>query len=136
MINFEDFVSNSGVGVALLNNLGARDVFGFLLQPENTNNCVVFSALGLPVLSGIAKPLEDLFDNNSLFPLSYEQNRKNVGKMVKYIMSFYGYSPREAKSSEKRLRNFSQASYFKTSAIYVKTHEPLLKITVTSSPVD
>lgn len=127
MIYFNDFVRVSAVNKNLLTNLDAIKTFDFLKSAEVIVNEIVFSKQNLPVVSGIAKDLERLSEHTA-FPMSDETNRKVVGKMIKYILNFYGYSPKDVPRSEKRIRNFSEARYFKTSQIYHKTHDAKLKV--------
>lgn len=131
-MNFEDFISSHSVKKELLDNQDAAKVFDFLVSPQMLNNMVVFSVIKLPVLSGIAEMLETKFGKSLDFPLSNDTNRQVVGKMIRYILDFLGYSPiKNASSSEKRLRNFSNAKMFKTSAIYEMSHEPKYQIEIT-----
>ena len=106
-------------------------VFDFLAFPETISKMINFSDLRLPALSGIVSTIEENFSSSKDFPLSNDTNRQVVGKMIRFILDFFGYSPiRNVTSSEKRLRNFSNANLFKTSAIYEKSHEPKLKLEI------
>ncbi|MFP7300526.1 hypothetical protein [Neobacillus niacini] len=128
-LEFVTFVVGSSVSQSLINNSDAAAVFSYLSEPENIKNMIVFSDMQLPVLTGIVKSLEETFQTSKDFSLVVDSNRQTVGKMISFIMDFFGYSPiRHISSSEKRLRNFSGARYFKSSAIYEKTHEPKLQL--------
>ena len=130
MINFIDFVRSNKLGLGIERNSGAKRVFDFLKKEENIIICEVFSDVNLPVLSGIASKLEDLFEDDLEFPLRVDRNRQIVGRMVRHIMGFYGYSPVETNMFDRRLRQFSNARCFKTAKVYNKiTDKPKLKIT-------
>lgn len=124
-MDFSTFVVGSSVSQSLIHNSDAAAVFSYLCDAENIKNMIVFSDMRLPVLSGIAKSLEETFKTSKDFSLDVDSNRQTVGKMISFIMEFFGYSPiRNINTSEKRLRNFTGATYFKSSAIYERTHEP------------
>lgn len=128
--NFNDFVAQTNT--KLSDNPGAKEVFDFLADPLNTYSLILFSELGLPAISGIVSKLEETFGDNSTFPLSKFENRQIVGRMVKYILSFYGYEPVAGGLNEQaRLRHFSKARYFKTAAVYALKTEPKCKIEAT-----
>jgi hypothetical protein len=124
MPDFRTFVLGESVSQSLLENQDAAKVFNFLAKPQTINNMIVFSDLRLPVLSGIVESLENKFENATDFTLKNDHNRQVVGKMIKFILDFYGYFPiKNINSSEKRLRNFSNAKLFKTSAVYQKINK-------------
>lgn len=54
---------------------------------------LLFTNLKLPAISGIARDLENMFSNASLFPLTDYKNRQIVGRMVKFILEHFGYEP-------------------------------------------
>lgn len=127
MFNFTDFTSTD-----LLNNSGASNVFDFLSEPLNIHSLIIFSDLGLPAISGIASTLEDNFSNDPTFPLSDFRNRQTTGRMVKFILGHFGYTPQTGGLDERaRLRNFSNASNFKTASVYSLTEKPKNKIVAT-----
>lgn len=128
-LDFKTFVVGSAVSQSLIHNSDAAAVFSYLSDAENIKILIVFSDMRLPVLTGIAKNLEETFQSSKDFSLDVDTNRQTVGKMVSFIMDFFGYSPiRNISTSEKRLRNFSGARYFKSSAIYEKAHKPKLQL--------
>ena len=117
----------------LINNTDAQNVFSFLSEPSNIHNMICFSEVGLPAISGIVATLESNYANSTNFPLTDFHNKQIVGKMIKYILYFYGYTPK-AKGLDDRakLRNFSNAHYFITSSVYALTTTPQHKIIVIS----
>lgn len=131
MIKFNNFIDQASISSNLLINQDAKKVFNFLKSPKVVHKMIIFTELDFPVITGIAKELENKFANSPAFPLTRNLNRQIVGKIMKYIMSFYGYQPKNATRSEKRLRKFSQAQLFKSSAVYQKDIDPKLKIAVT-----
>lgn len=131
-MNFQECMS--GISKAKLNNIGCQSIFDYLSSPSTVNNMIIFSNVGLPALSGIAEHLESSYANDPDFPLSSHHNRKHVGKMVKYILDFYGYTPVGGGLEDRAyLRNFSNANHFKTCSIYSMTKAPTLKLTITSN---
>ena len=117
--NFENFIATNPVSKTLLHNQDARSAFETLKNPDNVFNMMTFSEVGLPALSGLGKLLETKF-SGSLFDMQDENNRKVIGRMIKFILSEYGYEPIDVPSSAKKLRNFSQTQKFKTCAVYGK----------------
>ena len=140
MIDFKSFVLEQAINHDLLENQDAQSLFNYLSLPKTVANIIVFTDLGLPALSGIASTLEKNFGTSEEFPLSNDTNRQIVGKMIRFILEFYGYSPiSNASSSDKQLRDFSNATLFKSSAIYEKSHAPKLELVLNSkeySPVE
>lgn len=126
-MNFDEFIEKSRVSNDLEYNQHAREIFEFLSLPENAAEMIIFSDIGLPALSGTAFKLEDNFADSENFPLSNNYNRTIVGRMVRYILSFYGYSP-SSNPNDKRLRKFSGAELFKTAAVYEQNTSAKLKI--------
>lgn len=116
----------------LFTNQDAQDVFDYLTKPESIASFEVCTKLNISAISGIVKDLESNFANSKDFPLTEETNRRMVGKMVKFIMEFFGYSV-SAKGLEEsaQLRKFTKAKYFKTAAIYTQDAKPLKSIYVT-----
>ena len=130
-MTFQDYCNKNNQNI--INNIDAANLFKFLSTPANIHNMIIFCNLGLPAISGIVGELEHNYKNSSTFPISDYRNRQIVGKMVKYILSFYGYTPQISGLDERaRLRNFSKAVYFKTGAVYSLTNtNPQFKIIVT-----
>lgn len=133
MINFKSFVLGQTINHNLLENQDAQSLFNYLSLPKTVANIIVFTDLRLPALSGIASTLEKNFGTSEEFPLSNDTNRQIVGKMIRFILEFYRYSPiNNASSSDKQLRDFSNTTLFKSSAIYEKSHEPKLELVLHS----
>lgn len=106
-------------------NSDAQAVFDSLCEPENIYNMMVFTKLKLPAISGIVKDLENKFSNSTLFPLTDYKNRQIVGRMVKFILSHFGYKPSVGGLDERaNLRNFSNAKLFKTASVYELKNTP------------
>lgn len=132
-MNFADFCNK--YNQKLLNNVDAQNVFDYLATPSTIHNLMAFSEVGLPAISGIIPYLEGNFGNSPTFPLSDFRNRQTVGKMVKYILGYYGYTPQTGGLDERaKLRGFSKSMYFKTASVYSLTDTPQKKIVVTSIP--
>lgn len=66
------------------------------------------SDMGLPVLTLIARELEEKFDENSSFPVTATKNdpnalsRQNVGRIAKFIMDSWVMSRRRGGASDFR----------------------------------
>lgn len=128
MITFEGYIKSDKKMNKIADNEDAKKIFDYLCLPKCVYNMIIFSKIGLPAITGIAKELEDLYGNSKTFPLSNDRSKQVIGKMISYILSFYGYSPVVVKSNEKRLRKFVGARYFKSSSVYQKTHKASLII--------
>lgn len=121
-MNFSNFCKT--YNKKLLTNPDASKLFDYLCTGETIANLMAFTSVGLPAISGIASYLESIYDNNTTFSMENPHNRQLVGKMVKFILGFFGFEP-EVNGLEERaqLRNFSNTHLFKTAAIYHKTNE-------------
>lgn len=116
---------------------GVQEIADYMFMPETIYKLKIASDMGLPVLTLVAKELEDRFDANSDFPLEVTASsknavyRQNVGRIVKFIMNELGYVPVDGGISERtRIPAMSKAQYFSTCAIYEKTKPENYEITV------
>jgi len=107
----------------------AIDIMDFLTSADSVDRMLIMADLGLPSLSGVVSELEAKFGDSKDFPLNHEgegqnaTNRQNIGRMIKFIMREFGYSPIDGGLSDRaRLRDFSNSKHFSTAAIYAKTH--------------
>ncbi len=107
----------------------AIDIMDFLTSADSVDRMLIMADLGLPSLSGVVSELEAKFGNSKDFPLNHKgpgqnaTNRQNIGRMIKFIMREFGYSPVDGGHSDRaRLRDFANSKYFSTAAVYAKTH--------------
>lgn len=124
----EDFLKKTKMVDINNDKIGVEEIMDYLVSPDIINKMIIASEMELPVLTLIAKDLEKKFDENSNFPvvvINNEKNslaRQNVGRMIKYIMKQYGYTPIDGGLSERaRIPAISGSEYFSTSGIYKKT---------------
>ena len=112
----------------LLTNSDAGKAFLFLSDPYTISNLITFTDMKLPAISGVGAILEKTFNNTTTFTMENPHNRQMIGKMVKFILSFFGYET-EINGLEERaqLRQFSNCTFFKTAAVYHKKNTPALK---------
>lgn len=123
MLSYKDFCAHNAFD-KVGKNTDAMQVFDYLCHPETIHNMIVFSDVGLPAFSGIAKELEKNFSNAPLFPMTELKNRQVAGKMAKFILEHFGYEPvAENVKKNVKLREFSQAKLFGQSTIYAKTRQ-------------
>lgn len=122
---------------------GVEEVMDYLVDPATINKMIIASEMELPVLTLIAKELEIKFNKDSNFPVVVTADnknstaRQNVGRMIKFIMAQFGYTPIEGGLSERaRIPAISGAEYFSTSGIYRKTHESKYKIQIISKKIN
>lgn len=108
--------------------IGVEEIVSYLASPPIVNKMIIASEMELPVLTLIAKDLEEKFNENSNFPVVIIGNnknataRQNVGRIIKYVMAQYGYTPVDGGLSERtRIPAISNSKYFSTSGIYKKT---------------
>lgn len=130
-ISDEYFVGSS------IDNVDTRAIMDFLSLPESVNKMIIASEMGLPAITPIVKELEDRFENSGLSPLHHQgknQNavhRQNVGRMIKFVMTQFGYVPVDGGLSERaRIPKFAQSKHFSTAAIYEKKEDSRYKIEV------
>ena len=102
---------------------GEDQIADYMLRADMIYRMKLASDMGLPVLTLIARELEEKFDENSSFPVTATKNdpnalyRQNVGRIAKFIMDKLGYV-QAARSV--RLPAVSKSRYFSTSAVYEK----------------
>lgn len=120
-------------------NQDAQDIMDFLSSSENVNKMIVASDMGLPAITPVVAELERRFENCKLFPLNHEgknqnaANRQNIGRMIKFIMSYYGYIPIAGGLSERaRIPKFANSNHFTTAAVYRKLQVAQYNIKVES----
>lgn len=131
MLDYREFCGKSGFDRDVVNTDAMR-VFEFFCQPETIYSMIAFSEVGLPAFSGIAKDLERNFADVPLFPLRKLPNRQVTGKMAKFVLEHFGYEPiAEGVKKNTKLREFSQAKLFGQSAVYTKTGQGQLHISMT-----
>ena len=102
---------------------GVDQIADYMFRADMIYRMKLASDMGLPVLTLIARELEEKFDENSSFPVTATKNdpnalyRQNVGRIAKFIMDKLGSVP-AARSV--RLPAVSKSRYFSTSAVYEK----------------
>lgn len=109
------------------------DVITFINNPINVAQMIIATEDGKPALTPIIESLEEIFDDNSDFPLSNNRNRVTVGILVKQVMKEYGY---ELYKKRVRISRKIKAKYFRTSSIYKRCydkpkHTMLIETTIT-----
>lgn len=116
---------------------GVEEVFDYISDVNTVNKLIVASDMGLPAIAAIAKEIESKFDESSMFPVVpvgdnvNALNRQNVGRIIKYVMRYYGYLPVAGGLSERaRIPNTLGAKYFATGAVYELECKPKIKIKV------
>ena len=129
MITFKDLFLYKTKIVDINNEkIGVENLFDFLMESENIYKMILATNMDLPVLTFIAKDLEEKFDENSLFPIvntSYKdnrENRQNLGRIVKNIMNHYGYKVKNT-GVRARIPVISKSKYFNTCSTYEKIKE-------------
>lgn len=121
---------------------GVEEVMDYLVNPATVCKMIIASEMELPVLTLIGKELESIFNEQSNFPVGVigdNKNataRQNVGRMVKFVMAQYGYTPVDGGLSERaRIPAVSGTESFSTSAIYKKTNIAEYEIKITSEKI-
>ncbi len=100
-------------------------ILDFLLEPESIAAMELMTKLGQPALAGVVKELEENFANSD-FPLHHNgpyknsANRRNVGWILRFVMSKFGYVPKESSGSDRHLAKFAGSQYFGSAAVYEK----------------
>lgn len=69
-----------------------RDVYDFLVLPENVNAMIEACKRGRPALEGVVQDMEKTFSFGERF------FKQAVGAMVKHILSFFGYEATKQKT--------------------------------------
>jgi len=138
----EDFLKRTKMIDVHNGKKGVEEVMDYLVNPAIIDKMIIASEMDLPVLTLIAKDLENKFDKNSNFPvvvIDLNKNalgRQNVGRMIKIIMAQYGYTPIDGGLSERaRIPAVSGSEYFSTSGIYKKTEEAIYEIEIISKKI-
>ena len=83
---------------------GVDQIADYMFRADMIYRMKLASDMGLPVLTLIARELEEKFDENSSFPVTATKNdpnalsRQNVGRIAKFIMDKLGYVPAAGRS--------------------------------------
>lgn len=138
----EDFIKKTRMIDVNGTKKGVEDVMDYLVDPSVIVKMIIASEMELPVLTLISKELEKKFDENSDFPVVITNDnknataRQNVGRMIKFIMREYGYTPIDGGLSERaRIPAVSGSEHFSTSGIYKKTDKAKYKIKIESQKI-
>lgn len=136
----DDFMSKTKMIDSSGQKNGIEEMMDYLCEPSVVSKMLIASDMELPVLTLVAKGIEDRFDDKSNLSVvnrkgnSNATARQNVGRMVKHIMRQYGYTPIDGGLSERaRIPAISESKYFSTSAIYKKTEEAKYEIKISSN---
>ena len=135
----EEFMNKTKMIDAHCGQKGVEEAVDYLVDPAIIVKMIIASEMDLPVLTLIAKDLEKKFDKNSSFPVVVTDDnknttaRQNIGRMIKFIMAQYGYTPIDGGLSERaRIPAVSSSEYFSTSGVYKKTGEAKYEIEIVS----
>lgn len=102
---------------------GVNQIADYMFRADTIYKMKLASDMRMPVLTLIARELEENFDENSCFPVVVTKDgknalyRQNVGRIAKFIMDKLGYVPA---AGSVRLPAVSKSRYFSTSAVYEK----------------
>ena len=115
----------------------AKAIMEFLALPQSVNSMIEATKMGLPALSGVVIPLEENFADTPDFPLHQNGQganatyRRNIGWMVRHVMSYYGYTPMRQGGIITRIpvkEGGVRKSYFTTAAVYKPVGEKRFEI--------
>ena len=93
-ISFQDYCKKNNIDLST--NMDAEKVFDLLSSEDSIIRMVVMSDAGAPALAGLIQTIQEMMKDSKSFNLSRgkektEINRREIGKMVKYIMNAVGY---------------------------------------------
>lgn len=135
----DDFMKKTKMLDVNGNKEGVEEIVDYLSSPSIVYKMIIASEMELPVLTLIASDLEKRFDKKSKFPVVVDKNnknttaRQNVGRIIKYVMDQYGYTPVDGGLTDRaRIPAISNSKYFSTSGIYKKTGVSKYKIIISN----
>lgn len=138
----EDFLKKTKMLDVHNGKKGVEEVMDYLVDPVIIVKMIIASEMELPVLTLMVKDLEKKFDKNSNFPVVITDDnknataRQNVGRMIKFVMAQFGYTPIDGGLSERaRIPAVSGTEHFSTSGIYKKTDEAKYEIEIISKKI-
>lgn len=95
---------------------GARAVYAYLASPDAVAPMCVISDFGLPAIGAVARTLETRFAGIPDFDIAKAGTRKQIGRMIRYILAAFGYEPRS--DANVRVRGCFEAGVFASGAVY------------------
>jgi len=139
----DEFMVNTRMQDKNGNKVGVREMVEYLSSPEVVFKMIIASNLKLPALTLMAHDLEQKFNESSNFPvIIYPDNanataRQNVGRIIKFVMGKYGYTPVVGGLDERaRIPAISNSQCFSTCAIYEKKDTEKWKLEVTATEIE
>lgn len=119
---FSDFLLDSPNCKSLKDNKDAIAIFDILSKDENIITMIEMSEMGKPALAACVSQVEQYYDSRkfSTFNLKESFYKQSVGRMVKSIVSPFGYEP----AIPRRM----STKYFTSATSYRKTKPAILKI--------
>lgn len=118
MLSFDSYCNSVHRSI---DNPGVRRVFAHLTSPESVAAMCLVSEFGLPAISAVAQALEKRFRDDVDFPMESIGNRQQVGRMIRYILSKFGYEQDLGIAGNVRIKECFGATLFRAGPIYRKT---------------
>jgi len=78
---------------SLKSNAGAEEVYMYLCSYYQISKLIIASEMEFPAVSFVAKELEIMDGCFKNFSVSNDFNRQVIGKMISFILSWFGYEP-------------------------------------------
>lgn len=125
MLSYQDYINQVRGAV---DNPGAKRIFEYLSQPERIAGMCFVSDFELPAISAVARCLEQQFCDDVDFPLDAVGNRQQVGRMIRYILSEFGYE--QARSGGVRIKDNFCGEKFRTGTLYHRVSETKLSLRI------
>lgn len=101
--------------------LDAKGIFDILTQKQNILGMIKMSQFKKPALAACVKEIENYIDdkNSSTINLDDHFTRQMIGRMIRTIMTKYGYNV----DAQKEMPKNSNSKYFKSASTYYATIE-------------
>lgn len=129
MREFDDFISRENkISKELRENRAFRELFDILLREENQIAMVEACESDTPPILACAEVIDnyvDLFSDGQL-DLNDYHTKQSVGKIAKYIVAPFGYTP----AGKRLFPKNAKSKYLTSGSIYELTETPELKLVV------
>ena len=123
---FEKFIEENPNCSGYVDNVDAQKIFDFLNQDDMIIKMIEFAEQDKPALAGCVLELEQFYDtiNNPMIDFNSEFPRTAVGRMVKTILTPFGYCVTKRKDFTKNRKG----KYFTSAACYALTGQATMHI--------
>lgn len=135
MRNYEDLIEEErAIGKKLASNPYFQGLYELLMEEQNQIAMVEASNAGKPAIEACVRHIEEYVAAypESGIDLADNHTKQSLGRVVKYILEPFGYTPEKKRVFSRR----SESNYITSGTIYKLTEQPELIIDKRIVPAD